>query len=282
VAYIWRAALHTFDPRPGDWGENDHVPNAWWLKMFRAFACEKGVFRLVPGQRDPCGQCREYLLTAPTEDALDLIEVTFQTIDRLLRHLPYDVRELYGLQDPDEAIKELNARFREHGIGYEFSNGQINRIDSKFIHAEAVKPALHLLHDAGEAFAGPLQEFLGAHERHRKGNQKDAITYALKSFESTMKAICSERRWTYDPNGDTAKQLIEIVFNNGLVPSYLQAHFTALRSVLVSGVPTVRNKTSGHGQGPVPTDVPAWLAAYVMHLTASNIVLLIEAHNALR
>jgi hypothetical protein len=97
-----------------------------------------------------------------------------------------------------------------------------------------------------------------------------------------MKAICTARNWPYDPNKDAAKQLIDIVFNNGLIPPYLQAQFAALRSVLESGVPTVRNKTSGHGQGPVPTAVPDWLAAYVLHLTASNIVLLMEAHNAMR
>jgi hypothetical protein len=125
-----------------------------------------------------------------------------------------------------------------------------------------------------------LDEFLKAHEHYRKGNQKEAILNAGKAFESTLKAICAARGWPFDPQKDGASKLIETVFGQGLVPTYLQNHFTALRSVLDSGVPTVRNKTSGHGQGPTPTAVPDYLAAYVLHVAASNIVLLVEAHLA--
>jgi hypothetical protein len=182
---------------------------------------------------------------------------------------------------PDAAIAKLNRRFREHSIGYEFAGGEIIRVDSKFIHAEAVRPALHLLQDAGVEFAGAFQEFLGAHERHRKGEQKDAIISACKSFESTMKAICIARSWPFDAQKDTVAKLIEIVFANGLVPAYLQNHVSALRTVLESGVPTVRNRTSGHGQGTTPVVVPEHYVAYVLHMTASNIVFLIESFKAL-
>jgi hypothetical protein len=68
---------------------------------------------------------------------------------------------------------------------------------------------------------------------------------------------------------------------NQLIPQYLETYFSGLRQVLEAGVPTVRNKTSGHGQGATPTHVPEHLAAYVLHLAASNIVMLIEAHKAL-
>lgn len=40
---------------------------------------------------------------------------------------------------------------------------------------------------------------------------------------------------------------IEIAFGNGLVPGYLESQLGALRSVLQSGVPTIRNEMSGHG-----------------------------------
>lgn len=77
------------------------------------------------------------------------------------------------------------------------------------------------------------------------------------------------------------RDLINIMFKDQLIPQYLANHFSGLRQVLEAGVPTVRNKTSGHGQGSIPTNVPEHLAAYVLHLTASNIVMLIEAHKAL-
>ena len=45
----------------------------------------------------------------------------------------------------DDAVVELNTRFREHGIGYQFESNKIVRVDSQFLHQEAVKPALQLL-----------------------------------------------------------------------------------------------------------------------------------------
>ncbi len=282
VIHIWSDALA--DPVPPDhFGlSTQHGPNVWWAQLFNAITREKGVFRLAECGDNPCAQCRQYLMTAPTEDALDLIELTFQFVDTYIRRKADYEREHWGLMHPDKAIEELNGRFREHGIGYEFAGGEIIRVDSKFIHAEAVKPSLQLLHGAGEGFSGPLDEFLKAHEYHRKGEQKDTISWALKAFESTLKGICSARNWAFDAQKDPARKLIEIVFSNGLVPAYLKNQFTALRSVLESGVPTARNKASGHGQGATPTSVPQHLAGFVLHLTASNIVFLIESHNAMK
>jgi hypothetical protein len=69
-----------------------------------------------------------------------------------------------------------------------------------------------------------------------------------------------------------------LVFSKGLIPSYLQTHFGALRATLDSGVPTIRNREGGHGSGEKPNEVPEYLAAYELHLTASAIVFLIRAN----
>jgi len=63
------------------------------------------------------------------------------------------------------------------------------------------------------------------------------------------------------------------MFEQGVIPKYLQDHYNGLRNVLASGLPTLRNKTSGHGQGAQPVEVPEYL-------TASNMRLLMEAHGA--
>ena len=123
-----------------------------------------------------------------------------------------------------------------------------------------------------------------AHEHYRKGNNKDAIVNAQNAFESTMKAICDQRGWDYGTERATASKIIDVLFKNNLIPSEMQSHFTALRSTLESGLPTVRNQPGqgGHGQGSDVVEVPDYLAAYCLHLAATNIVLLIEAHNALK
>ena len=283
--------IHILTATVGKWikeiplgSENMYHTNRWWTELHMRFLYEKGVLELGDASLNPRDQLFAFLTNSPTAETLDLIDFLFcQTYKIKLSADTFllGLRQKLNLLSPDDAIAELNRRFLEHNIGYEFTSGEIVSIESTYIHSEAVRPAFQLLSNAGKGFSGPFQEFLGAHERYRKGEHKDAIIWALKAFESTLKAICVARSWPFDAHKDTSSKLLEIVFAEGLVPTYLQAQFTALRSVLESGVPTVRNKTSGHGQGPFPTDLPGHFASFVLHLTASNIVFLIESHKAL-
>jgi hypothetical protein len=221
----------------------------------------------------------QHLMEASTSDALDIIQSSFQVIDHLVRKMEYHSRNADVTQDPDSAIEELNRRFREHAIGYQYAKGILIRLDSQFVHAKVVKPALSLLNATG--FDGPADEFMRAFEHYRHGRNKETVAEALKAFESTMKSICAERKWSYPPTA-TAKELMKVLFDKGLVPPMLESHFSNLRVAMESGLPAVRNKTSGHGQGPSPVELPAHFAAYSLHLTASNIVFLVEAHKALK
>jgi len=205
-----------------------------------------------------------FLQTEDHEKALDVIELSFSVIDTHVRKYGHLYKRKIG---PDDAIAELNARFREHGVGYQYESGQIIRVDSQLIHSEIVRPALHLLSD--KHFRGANQEFLSAHDHFRARKYKECLNDCLKAFESTMKAICDKRKWHYK-KGDTAKRLIGIMFDQGLVPDYMQQHFAALRATLEAGVPTMRNRQSGHGQGSRPVAVPESVASYALHLTASN------------
>ena len=215
-----------------------------------------------------------FLQEKDVEKALDAIELSFQVIDRNRR----DPRRRDASKRADDAIEELNYRFREHGVGYQFTNWQIVRIDSEYIHAEIVIPALKLLDQ--QHYAGAQQEFLRAHEHFRKGNAKEALNECLKAFESVMKAICEKRGWSCSNNA-TSKHLIQACFENGLVPLFWQSHYASLRSLLESSVPTGRNKLSSHGQGTKPVSVPSHLVAYMLHMTASAIVFLAEAEKNL-
>ena len=79
------------------------------------------------------------------EKVLDVVELSFQKIEcnqENIRSLHQGRPDVYS--SPSDAIEELNNRFKEHGVGYQLTNGQIIRIDSEFIHAEVVKPALNL------------------------------------------------------------------------------------------------------------------------------------------
>ena len=97
-----------------------------------------------------------------------------------------------------------------------------------------------------------------------------------------MKAICDKRCWQYDKDRSTAQALIKICFDNGLIPKFWEGHYSSLRSILESGVPTGRNKLGGHGQGTAPITVPDYLTAYMLHMTATTIVFLAEAEKELQ
>jgi hypothetical protein len=249
------------------------IYEAVWETLCR----EYGTFRLAGS--GPCvEQVQRFLLESKDhEQVLDVIELLLQTIDAFVRQHA-DPFFGYAKMTLAEAIDELNQRFKQHGIGYQFDSGQIVRMDSKLIHEEVVKPALLMLQ--GKAYAGANNEFLLAHEHYRHKRYKECLNACLSSFESTMKAICANRKWAYSSK-DTARALIETCLKNNLIPVFWQSHLSGLRSTLEGGVPTARNRTSGHGQGAAPTEIPESLASYVLHLTATTILFLAEAEKEL-
>ena len=241
--------------------------------------CESEGILGLPGITQPVTPLRalwSYFLSADKKQALRIIEIAIRWIPRA-RNDPQFVLYVYPTISVDEAVAKLNQRFQENAIGYRMEEGRIIRLDSEFLHAETVGPALQLMHTQG--FEGALQEFQMAHKHYREGSEHydDCLTNCLKSLESTLKTICDRRKWKYNPL-DTASKLFDSVFSNELIPAYLQSHFSGLRCALESGVPTIRNREGGHGSGEKPNDVPEYLAAFQLHLTASAIVFLIHAN----
>ncbi|MCW9511201.1 STM4504/CBY_0614 family protein [Klebsiella michiganensis] len=239
---------------------------------------EYGVFKLQEYASENFEYIYNFFLKEKDpEKCLDVIELTFKCIDGYVRQNTWEFRDY---QSPDDAIEELNIRFREAGIGYQFESGEVVRVDSQFIHSDAVKPTLQILGHSQE-FAGANDEFLSAHEHYRHQRFKECLNDCLKSFESLMKAIHKKRSWEYGST-DTAKKLISSCLSNGLIPDYMQNQFSSLRILLESGVPTIRNKEGGHGQGDEVTNVPEHLASYTLHLTASNLLFLAKCDENFR
>lgn len=237
---------------------------------------EYGKFSLSEGYNESHQeQVSNFLLqTQSTEEVIDVIELSFKYIDRIIK-MNYDQYTHYTTVKitPDDAITELNERFKENGIGYSFDGSEIIRVDSTYIHKEITKPTIALLWD--NKFKGANEEYLKAHEHYRHGRNKECLTECLKALESVMKSICKEKDWTYNQT-DTAKKLIQICFQNGLVPTFTQNQFTSLQSLLESGIPTIRNKLGGHGQGQTPQKVDDEMTRYGLNLTGTNIIFLIE------
>ena len=212
---------------------------------------------------------------ASTDQVLDVVELAYGP---MFKEAQRRYSNYYRDTTLQESIREMNYRFREHGVGYQLESGVVIKVDSQMVHSEVTKPALKFLSDP--IYVGANEEFLTALEHYYKRRYKECMVESLKAFESCMKVICDKRGWSYKV-GANASQLISIILREELIPNFMQTHFTSLKSTLESGVPTLRNKMGGHGQGSEQADVPDYLAAHILHLTASNILLLARANEEL-
>ena len=194
IIHIWRDTLGNEQEYRG------HYTNVFNVYKFivDALCREYGLFSLPPEKnkhdnRNYIKELFDYLIYQNDSDkALDSIELSFRIIDKDTRD--YNYLDRYKASNlADSAIEELNQRFQEHGIGFQYIEGKIIRIDSQLIHSEVVKPALGLLR--GSDYAGAQAEFLKAHEHYRYGNNKEVLAECLKALESVMKVICKKRHW---------------------------------------------------------------------------------------
>lgn len=250
-----------------------------WDFIIESLAREYGDPSLI--QKNNRSACVHFLKMQPEiEKQLDLIELSFRLIDMHARKISDHTQRSRGATiSADDAIYELNHRLRRGGVGYQFEGGVIIRLDSEYIHTEVVKKALSLLHT--EQFSGVEEEFLSAHKHYRDGDYKDAIVDAGAAFESTLKTICDRQRWEYDSKARVS-DLLKVVRNKGLFPNYLDNSFDQLLAILKTGLPEVRNNEGSHGQGSTPKQAPGHIAAYALHLAATNIVFLVECMNDLQ
>lgn len=272
IELIWKGAI---GPSNSESRYSSQTNDLGW-EWIRDTLCREIGKRSLAGKTDAKADCLAYMASKKSVDSfLDIVDFSFRYINNQIRNMSASERKNCGVyQDADDAIEELNERFRHYSLGYRFEGNQIVKIDSELIHSEVVLPALLLLGDS--RFAGPQEEFLSAHAHYRAGEHKDCVTDALNAFESTMKAICDIRGWEYK-KGARASDLIKVLRGRGLLPDYLETSFDQLAATLSSGLPKVRNEEGGHGQGAQPRPTPAYVAAYALHLAAAKIVFLVEA-----
>ena len=214
-------------------------------------------------------------------DFLSIVDVLVQSIEKYGRG-EYGSRTFAQISNQytlDRVIDEWNTRFRENAFGYKIGPQGVVKIGNELLHAEITTPVLHLL--SHPVLKNAEDEFLKALEHFKIKNNQECINECLKSLESTLKIICHENGWVYNQN-DTSKVLIQICFNNNLIPAYLNNHFSALRATIESGIPTVRNRTSGHGQGVTQILVPDYLASYVVYMTGTTIKFLVDCQNQIK
>lgn len=159
---------------------------------------------------------------------------------------------------------------RHHGAPTTFSyltqHPRVIRRDSQVTHSQAVEPALRLLSDSRLASAN--REFLEALEDYRRRDYDDCLVKCGSAFESTLKVVCSERRWPHTQT-DTAKPLIQAIIANSALDSYFEQP--------LSVIATLRNREStAHGAGTQTRNVAPHRAQFAINATAAAILLVVQ------
>jgi hypothetical protein len=114
------------------------------IKEINSSLCrEYGVFQLAGKYDKGFEELANFVLQEQDyEKVLDVIELTFRFVNQSIRDNPYHYNQRI---DVDSLIDELNQRFEEAGVGYQYESAELIRVDSQFLHSEAVKPVLSLL-----------------------------------------------------------------------------------------------------------------------------------------
>ncbi|KGK02184.1 STM4504/CBY_0614 family protein [Pseudoalteromonas sp. ND6B] len=155
--------IHIWNDVIGDYSDiYDEKVSAYYGHIHKILCREMGVFELPHNDYNSKGKpsleiIRFFSGSSKLDENLDVIELLFKVIN---------VPTFFSKNDAEKAINELNIRFKENAVGYQFLNNEIIRIDSEIIHSEAVVPALRLLHQ--KKYVGAETEFLKAHEAYRK------------------------------------------------------------------------------------------------------------------
>lgn len=255
------------------WDETSScLPLGTWQGLEKQIAKEAGLMGLGYGA-DPFERIASYFQQCPSHEmAVDVFETVFSEFHSLSKS-----KQTYPAHQTaiTEALAELNARLRHHGIAYRFEDGQIFKVSDDYVHREVTLPALNLLGTSG--FEAARDEFLSAHKHFKEGSFREAATIAGHSFESTLKSICKERKISVDAKA-TVKHLVPAIKNAGLLDNRSGYPVEQIATILQSTI-TIRNTEGvGHGRGPDGIEVPERLAAYTLHNAAAAIVFLIRSH----
>ncbi len=102
---------------------------------------------------------------------------------------------------------------------------------------------------------------------------EDTIHKSNKAFESTMKSVLTKLNISFSPD-DTAETLLERLIKKEFIYKYTKSLFM--------GLPMIRNKQGGHGQGIDPKEVNQSYAELTLNLAGTFIVFLVTRYQELK
>ena len=117
--------------------------NSTWEAIHNHICREHGHKTLLEGgfgirYKDSYKVSEYFENNSNTVECLDVIQIVLRFILQVpIRFNLYDLR-----YTPEQAIADFNTRFLENGIGFEFQNRLIIKVDNKLLHKEIIIPTL--------------------------------------------------------------------------------------------------------------------------------------------
>ena len=226
----------------------------------------------------------EFYLTCPDEDFLS----TLQILLTLFLHRCKSYPEMsFKLND---FLSKINKIFQIERVGYEISiisNPSdtdvpilIVPFDSKYLHEETVQKTRALLNNF--EFDGALNEFDDALDDLRFDKYEDCIHKLNKAYESTLKTILDKKGLSYE-KGEKIFSLVTKVKSTLKLEDSLNTLFERVWPLLDQGPNVIRNfEGIGHGQGSKIKTYEKSYANFVLHITGTYIVFLLERYEEIK
>jgi hypothetical protein len=260
-----------------DLGVHQIMVDAPWACMARILGKKYGNYSLYEMSKYETGSKDEMMRWMATCSDDQLLDSIGCFLECLHSHMKTNIVH-FGLNIVpimEEASAEVNDLFRSYNLGFEVFDGNVRKVDAKFLHSSVVKEAVRLLRHP--SFEGPVDEYQRAIDAYTKGNFKETVRESSNAFESTLKALLTSCSIAFKPS-DTASRLIKKLIEGNLLPSGLENFSNGLSQIMSSGLPTIANPVR-HGQGSQVSNIDEDYASFALHLSGSYIVFLIRLYD---
>lgn len=187
-------------------------------------------------------------------------------------HELFDIIEIqYGElgAESNEYQAEINSVFSRIDSPFRMLNGRIIKIDAQQFEQDLKNKALEMikhLHCENPLFQSVYDELLQAYEKYELGDYKDCILKAEYSFESMMKLLLDDSKFSTA----AANPLVEAITASDYFSNIPEDALGIMKDKVLLSLPTLRNKCgSGHGQGSSASIIPKSVANLALNLAST-------------
>lgn len=204
-----------------------------------------------------------------TNESMELINKILLEND-----IGYELKNFIGLKMTPKFISEFMSEVQKY-LGYDSYIVLLKKIDISNCN-EIGNAIFELLKDS--KFRTVNNEYFNSLNLYKQGIYKDSVNSMTRSLESTIKIICSELGYSYNPRHQL-NDLVKTLFSNDFFDFFTKDQNESLKEVLSKGTGFIRNSAASHGDGTIEKIVNEATCKYVLNMTSVYILYLVDIYN---